>query len=235
MLKYKAIVFDVSDTLIEYSPNYAKIFGDRLRSLSFEVSEEKAQEISKMINWTIGEQNRRECHGAPHLLEFELNKLLDSAALRCITDESNNSQEYLSKLNKILMPKQEINVISDAFSVLNIIKSKYRLAIVSNHYTWLMDYLDKINLVSYFEAIVISENVGVSKPDIRIMQIVLNELELEAKDCLYVGDQPMDVLCSKEIGMDCAWIADNEYVLPETIPFKEDYRISRLTDLLNIL
>ncbi|MGF7142985.1 FMN phosphatase YigB (HAD superfamily) [Anaerotaenia torta] len=31
MLKYKAIVFDVSDTLVEYSPNYAQIFGDRLR------------------------------------------------------------------------------------------------------------------------------------------------------------------------------------------------------------
>ena len=62
-----------------------------------------------------------------------------------------------------------------------------------------MDYLDKINLASYFDAIVISENVGVSKPDIRIMQIVLNELELEAKDCLYVGDQPMDVYALKRL------------------------------------
>lgn len=133
------------------------------------------------------------------------------------------------------MPKQEMSVISGVFNVLNIIKSKYHLAIVSNHYTWLMDYLDKLNLASYFETIIISENVGVSKPDIRIMQILLNELELEAKDCLYVGDQPMDALRSKEIGMDCAWIADYEYILPETIPFKEDYRISKLIDLLNIL
>jgi len=133
------------------------------------------------------------------------------------------------------MPKQEMKVISDVFNVLDVIKSNYRLAIVSNHYTWLMEYLNESNLSSYFESIIISENVGVSKPDIRIMHILLNELELEAKNCLYVGDQPMDVLCSKEIGMDCAWIADKEEILPEVVPYKEDYRISKLTDLLNIL
>ncbi len=233
MLKYKAIVFDVSDTLIEYSPNYAQIFGDRLRYLGFEVSEEKAREISKVVNWSIGEQNHRERYGASHLPESELNELLDRAALSCVTDES--SQEYLPKLNEMQIPKQEMNVISDVFDVLNIIKSNYRLAIVSNHYTWLLEYLMECGLSSYFESIIISETVGVSKPDVRIMQILLNELGLEAEDCLYVGDQPMDVLCSKEIGMDCVWIADKKEILPEAIPYKEDYRISGLTDLLNIL
>lgn len=44
-MKFKAIVFDVSDTLVEYRPNYAQIFGERLRYLGFEVSEEKTKEI----------------------------------------------------------------------------------------------------------------------------------------------------------------------------------------------
>jgi len=45
VMKFKAIVFDVSDTLVEYRPNYAQIFGERLRYLGFEVSEEKTKEI----------------------------------------------------------------------------------------------------------------------------------------------------------------------------------------------
>lgn len=61
-MKFKAIVFDVSDTLVEYRPNYAQIFGERLRYLGFEVSEEKTKEIWKMVKWTIGEQNYRERH-----------------------------------------------------------------------------------------------------------------------------------------------------------------------------
>lgn len=47
---------------MEYSPNYAQIFGDRLRSLNFEVSEEKAKEISRAVNWAIGEQTQKEIH-----------------------------------------------------------------------------------------------------------------------------------------------------------------------------
>lgn len=77
--------------------------------------------------------------------------------------------------------------------------------------------------------------VGVAKPDSRIMQIALKELSLEAKDCIYIGDQPMDVLCAKQIGMDCVWIAPEDYVLPESIPYREDYRIANILDLLNIL
>lgn len=41
--------------------------------------------------------------------------------------------------------------------------------------------------------IIISETVGVSKPDIRIMEILLNELKLDVADCLYIGDQPMEI------------------------------------------
>ena len=71
-MKYEAIIFDVSDTLVEYSPNYARIFGDRLRSIGFEVPEEKAKEISRVVNWSIGEQTRKEQCGEPHICGDEL-------------------------------------------------------------------------------------------------------------------------------------------------------------------
>lgn len=234
-LKYKAVIFDISDTLIEYSPNYAQIFGDRLRSLGFEVSEEKAKEVSKVVNWTIREQNRKEQCGEPHISDEELSALLDQAALSCATDKNKRSKEHLMDLSKIKMPKQEMGIIPGVIDVLNALKSRYRLAVVSNHYSWLMDYLRVCGLAPYFESIIISEIAGVAKPNIHIMQIVLDELALEAKECLYVGDQPMDVLCSKQIGMDCAWIVSDDSSLPESVPYKEDYRISGLSDLTNIL
>lgn len=233
--KYKAILFDVSDTQVEYSPSYAQIYGDRLCSLGFEVSKEKANEISKTVNWTIGEQNHREQYGAPHLSEEELNVLLDEAALSCVTADSDRISQHLEQLKTIQIPKQKLSIISDVTRVLNNLTCKYRMAIVSNHYAWLMEYLKTSGLFSYFESIVISDMVGVAKPDSRIMQIAFEELSLEAKDCIYIGDQPMDVLCAKQIGMDCVWIAPKDYVLPEFIPYREDYRIASISDLLNIL
>lgn len=234
-MKYKAIIFDVSDTLVEYSPNYAQIFGDRLRGLGYVVSEEKAKEISRVVNWTIGEQIQKEQCGEPHISNEELNALLDKAAISCVSNKRICNENHLLELRKIPMPKQKMTVISDVINVLNVLKNKYSLAIVSNHYPWLLDYLKTSGLAPYFEPIVISDIVGVAKPDIRIMQIALDELALEAKNCLYVGDQPFDVLCSKQAGMDCAWIITDECTLPNSIPYKEDYRIAGLSDLLTLL
>ncbi|MDF2587475.1 MAG: family hydrolase [Anaerocolumna sp.] len=234
-LRYEAIIFDVSDTLIEYSPNYAQIFGDRLRSLGFTISEEKAREVSKAVNMTICVQSQKEQEGEPHISEEELNKLLDTSALSCIMNNDIDISNCVKKLESMKLPKQEMNVIQGVFEVLDILKKKYRLAIVSNHYAWLNDYLNSIGLSQYFESIIISENVGVAKPSIKIMQIALKELSIDAKKCLYVGDQPFDVLCSKRAGMDCAWIAPDNISLPSSIIYKEDYKISKLSDLLTIL
>jgi HAD superfamily hydrolase (TIGR01509 family) len=234
-MKYEAIIFDVSDTLVEYSPNYAQIYGDKLRGSGFEVSEEKSKEISKAVNWAIGEQTRKEQCGEPHISEEAYKTLLNEAALLCIINENICREKYLIDLSKVPIPEQEMTIIPGAIDVLTILKNKYRLAIVSNHYSWLMDYLHKSGLSPYFESIIISDIVGVAKPNIRIMQIVLEELNLKSESCLYVGDQPLDVLCSKQVGMDCAWIVTDESELPKSILYKEDYRINKLSDLLSIL
>lgn len=124
-----------------------------------------------------------------------------------------------------------MSVIAGVFDVLDALKVKYRLAIVSNHYKWLGEYFKECKLYEYFESIIISEVVGIEKPDVRIMELVLNELDLLPKNCLYVGDHPLDVLCSKSAGMNCAWIAREDYKLPRSIPFKEDYKIDNITHL----
>jgi putative hydrolase of the HAD superfamily len=206
-----------------------------MHGLGFEVSGEKAKEISRAVYWAIGEQTRREQSGEPRLSEEAYKTLLDKSTLTCVINENTCSKRYLIELSTIDIPKQEMTVIPGVIDVLNMLKENYRMAIVSNHYPWLMDYLHKLNLAPYFESIVISDIVGVAKPNVRIMQIVLEELGLKAENCLYVGDQPYDVLCSKEAGMDCAWIVTDGSELPESIPYKEDYRIGKLSDLLDFL
>ena len=234
-LHYKAIIFDVSDTLIEYSPNYAQIFGDRLRNIGFSISEQKSVEIARAINMTICEQSKREQEGEPHISDEQLKILLDTSALTCVLEDNAEINSYIRLLENIELPKQEMKVIPGVFEVLDTLKGRYRLAIVSNHYVWLMDRLKSMGLAQYFETIIISDIVGVAKPNIKIMELALQELELEAKQCLYVGDQPFDVLCAKQVGMDCAWIASDEVSLPASIKYKEDVKIHNIGELRNVL
>jgi HAD superfamily hydrolase (TIGR01509 family) len=234
-MRYKAIIFDVSDTLIEYSPNWARVFGDKIRSLGIDVSDEMTWEINKAVYWANGEQTRREQNGAPRATEDELSRLMDEAALSCVQYPSEMKDTYLQIMACMPMPKQKMTVIPGVFDMLDALQGKYRLAIVSNHYKWLVDYLKEINLYDYFESVIVSEVVGVEKPNVRIMELVLNELDLPPESCLYVGDHQLDVLCSKQAGMDCAWIARTEAKLHYSIPFSEDYKIDKVTKLLDIL
>ncbi len=67
------------------------------------------------------------------------------------------------------------------------------------------------------------------------MQMALNELGLKAEDCLYIGDQPNDVLCAKSAGLGCVWITAMNSSMPSYILYKEDFRITAFEELLTIL
>lgn len=234
-MRYKAIIFDVSDTLVGYRPNWSQIFGDKIRSLGIDVTEEMAWEINNAVYWANGEQTWKEQNGAPHITPEELSAIMDEAALSCVPYHSEMKDIYLQIMSRTPMPKQEMFVIPGVYETLNNLKEKYRLAIVSNHYKWLVDYLKQCSLYDYFESVIVSENVGIEKPDVRIMEIVLSELALPPESCLYVGDHPLDVLCSKKAGLSCAWITKTDTKLNASIPFKEDYKISSVADLVDIL
>ncbi len=162
--------------------------------------------------------------------------MLDAAALDCLTPAPPNREELLDRLESIELPKQQMRVIDGVFSTLQELKERgYRLAIVSNHHAALLDFLREQGLARYFESIIISALVGVEKPNVRIMELALEQLELPADQCLYVGDHPLDVLCAKAAGMDMAWIAPADEMLPADVPHRENYRISSVTEVTALL
>ena len=231
-MKYKAIIFDLGDTLLASSPSQGQIYSDRLKHLGYNIDNELATVILDAINNAANEQIVKEKNGTLRMPDDEFERMLDCAALRCVEREKDIAQS-LEILRTLPLPQQELEIIQGSESVLqSLIGAGYRLGVVSNHKKWMADYLKKMNLVDYFETIVISEIVGIEKPDVRIMQMALNNLALNASDCLYVGDHPFDVLCAKEAGLDCVWLSPPDAVLPESIPYTENHRIQRLNELL---
>ena len=233
-MKYHAILFDVSDTLVRYEPNYAQIYGDRLKKIGIDTSINDRTKISKVVNQTIYHEVQKEQNGAKHLTEKELNEKVDYAVLSQVISKGEKFNRVFENFHKLAIPKQELIVMDGVYEVLNFLKGRYQLGIISNHKTWLMDYLHKCKLDSYFDSIIISDIVGISKPDSAIMHLALKELEIEANQCLYVGDQPLDILCSKGAGLDCVWLT-SENKLPESIPYKADYIIRDIRELIELL
>ncbi|MFT7218460.1 MAG: putative hydrolase of the HAD superfamily [Candidatus Azotimanducaceae bacterium] len=62
----------------------------------------------------------------------------------------------------------------------------------------------------FFDVVVVSEAIGLKKPHPRLFQEGLSNLGVDADDCWFVGDHPLnDIWGSKQLGMKTAWVHHN--------------------------
>ena len=192
--------------------------------------------IGLLIENTIGEQIQKEQNGAKRLSDVEFIKLLDETVLHYIGCTNESTDTALVIMSKIKMPERKMIIIDGVFDTLSWLKEAgYQMAIVSNNYKYLMDYLLNNGLADYFNPIIISELVGFEKPDPRIMQLAVNQLNVLPGECLYVGDHLLDIECAKKSGLDMAWVCNDTIERPTDFMYKENFRINKVSDLLKFL
>ena len=110
-----------------------------------------------------------------------------------------------------------------------------RLGIVSNNRPSVRKILDDMGLTKYFGTVVISEEVGLYKPDPRILHYACDKLNVMPEETLYVGDHPFDVVCANDASVNAAWIPASEYMhLPEGVKAPL-FRLNKLNELMELI
>jgi len=95
--------------------------------------------------------------------------------------------------------------------------------------------LEAIGLQQVLSCIVLSEEIGIRKPDPRIFRHAARLLQLQPSECLYVGDSyASDVVGAKASGMLICWLNRGQSVTPSERA-KVDFLISSLKQLGEIL
>jgi putative hydrolase of the HAD superfamily len=128
------------------------------------------------------------------------------------------------------------------FSVLETLKTKYKLGIVSNfpHRKALLATLKRLGLSRFFDAIVISAELGVRKPHPRIFVEALKKLNAKAFEAVFVGDTlKTDIFGAQNVGMktilvENAELKKNRYAAPgdlDQVTAKPDCKIADLREL----
>ncbi len=81
------------------------------------------------------------------------------------------------------------------------------MGVISNYGTHLLNLLPKLNILDYFDFVIVSAIVGVVKPDPRIFEIGIEEAGVPADQILYVGDNAVDdIQGANNCGIDAALI-----------------------------
>lgn len=85
--------------------------------------------------------------------------------------------------------------------MLEVLKEKYRLAVISNALPSMDWVFDLLELRKYFEKIIISAFVGIHKPDEKIYQEALKQMKIEPQYCLFIDDKEENIKAAQSLGM----------------------------------
>lgn len=130
-----------------------------------------------------------------------------------------------------IQARNEVDLYDDVLPALEQLRGRYRLFTASNGNA----DLAKIGLAHFFERTVAARHVGALKPDPAIFHKVIEGTDLQAREVVYVGDDPLlDVEGARGAGMQAIWIDREGVQWPAEIA-PPTHTIRSLTDLLRLL
>ncbi|MBO4347797.1 MAG: HAD-IA family hydrolase [Lachnospiraceae bacterium] len=104
----------------------------------------------------------------------------------------------------------------DSIKLLQGLKDRgIKIGLITNTFSDERDIIKESPLYPYFDVALISFEQGICKPDLRLYQKMTELLEVEADECLYVGDGgSRELFAAREAGMhpiQCTWFHDRAF------------------------
>jgi len=178
----KAIIFDFGNVICKFDDN---IFLEKISKFT----DKNVSELNYLI-YISSDLTRKYENGLITSDEF-FKKIVKKCDLSISKKEFRNAYT-----NRNFMPiKTTINLIRK-------LKSKYKIALLSNTSEWDFEYIIKKNeIFNLFDAISLSFKVKTMKPNPPIYLDCLAKLNLEPQECVFIDDKEKHVNGAKRIGI----------------------------------
>ena len=236
MKKYKYLLFDIDDTLVDDTINRNQGFGEVLTYLKEEITKEKLEKFIK-----IDKQYWKE-RAEGKIVEPEIESLEDKVIwnrcqrfLRYFDNEI--SFEKAKQLNEIYMEglKNNIVPIEGAREIMEYLyKEGYEIYIISNGVKSVIpNKLKKIGIEEFIKDIIVAEEVGYSKPRKEFFKYFIIKTKVTNKEkMLIIGDDNQkDIKGGMINNIDTCWFNPNR-IAGENI---STFEIDKLEQLKSIL
>lgn len=232
----KAVLFDLDKTLVERVPTEVdEVYQWCNRMGQPRDKDDIIKSYSKVENWT-GYQVQKENETGIFMPDDEFERNIQSIYtgslnLTLSSDEIKSLPTIInSRKDKPLTLKSGTIVLLQKLKMLSL-----KLAIVSNNYSSIKAEIDNLGIFEYMDEIIISEEIGINKPDKRIMEITANKLNVSLHECIYIGDHSFDILCAHDAGMKIIFMPISEYIEVPQFIGKPDYKVSDLREIYSII
>lgn len=126
--------------------------------------------------------------------------------------------EWVEDFNSVL--RDAIGVLPEMYALVDQLKAKnVTVALLSNIDARLASLLRGFGFYEPFAPCLLSCELGVEKPDLRIYEILLEKMSLPAQDILFIDDKSENVEAARELGID-ALLFTNQEALQEELAIR---------------
>ena len=219
--KYKILLIDIDDTLLDFKAAEVYAFKKLLSSLNVEFKEEYLDKYSK-DNLSLWKQYERGEIERKTIFEDRMKPLFKM--LKLDADPVKASYLYLEYLSECS------TILGNSYQELERLSKKYDLYIISNGEP-IVQYprIKASGIDKFFKGIYVSEEIGYQKPKKEFFDYVFNDIKnIDINDCCVIGDSlSSDILGAINYGIDSCWFNPNN----KETELKITYVISDLSQI----
>jgi 2-haloacid dehalogenase len=198
---YRGVLLDADNTLFDYDRAEAEALHETLDSAAPGAPRDQAVEAYREINagyWKLYEQGKVDPAGLQSGRWGDLFRRMGLPG-----DPAAAADEYISRLSR------KSHMFDGAAETVRELSRRARLCLVTNGLSRVQrGRLAHAGIAGAFTAILISEEMGIAKPDARFFRAAGEALGLPAAELLCVGDSPAaDIAGAQAAGIDACWYA----------------------------
>lgn len=227
-MKYEVIIFDADETLFDFEKSEREALKNTMMEFNIDYDENYHLKVYKDINSVVWKEFENGLIIQSNLNIERFKRLIKS--LNFNFDEEKFAKVYIKHLSYASF------LYNDSLALIENLYKKYKLLIVTNGLKDVQDNRIRKSIIGkYFENVVVSEEINISKPDPKIFEYALNSINYSDKSkVLIVGDSlTSDIQGGLNSGIDTCWFNPNNIINNTSI--KPTYKITNLMDLKNIL
>ena len=230
MKEINNIFFDLDHTLWDFDKNSDLTFYKILEKNEINIDVAKFLKNYHPINRKYWEMYRENRVSKADLRFYRLydtfNKLNYNINDDLINQLAIDYIEHLSDFN---------HLIPDTLIVLNSLRSKYKMHIITNGFKEVQKRkLQKSDLIQYFETVTISEDVGVKKPHKLIFDQALKAANANIENSVMIGDNfNADILGALGVGMKAIYYDFHKTNHEERENVKKEKKLKEIIKILD--